>query len=572
MWQATSKSKWLIVPLASLYFFSFQLQASVTAGWQVLSWGGCPQLRVGEFALEQSSWMLSSLDIDLSCSQENPADSAPPSPEQLDAQLQQAISALAQLPLPKQLNLVVSDWQVTSPNLPPLSGSATLQRDHDSWSLQLVEDSGSQLELTLHAHTPPALRARLSSSLLNALGVAEFINQHYPAARLQPLQLNASLAEGLWQAELALGDLSAQLELEMTAPWLMHAQFSAVTLPNDLLLPASQWQLTPDLWQLGMADWNIEAQGRWQLAPLALSGRFAVKQLQLPLADLVPGASDFRWLSGQANGQFAYQPESLTLSTDVTALNALLGDNPIKDAALSGYLEYQPAQGWQHQGEWWVDEIDIGLSLRSLQGSWQQPWQPEPLAIEALQLSPLAFQLLGGEAVVNLLSLSPTYKGQLVFSGVSLPSLSGLYPDIGLLVEGELAGSLPWQWQGQGVSVEGGKLFVERPPGRIKINHAALASLKQQHPGLDFSLSLLEDFNYSQLGAEVDFSPEGDLDMRVNLYGRNQQVSPRPVELNYHHQENMYQLLRSLRIGDQLSGQVQQWIDTVTGSASSPSP
>ncbi len=62
-------------------------------------------------------------------------------------------------------------------------------------------------------------------------------------------------------------------------------------------------------------------------------------------------------------------------------------------------------------------------------------------------------------------------------------------------------------------------------------------------------LRLLKDLNYHQLSSQVSYQSNGDTTLKVSIKGKSPALSAqREVNFNYTHQENLLQLLKSLRI------------------------
>ncbi|QSX42182.1 YdbH domain-containing protein [Shewanella cyperi] len=169
-------------------------------------------------------------------------------------------------------------------------------------------------------------------------------------------------------------------------------------------------------------------------------------------------------------------------------------------------------------------------------------------------------KLLDGEFLLPefALRLTEPSSAYLVLQGLSLEKLLELQPVTGIYADGIFDGVLPVKLaQGQ-VSVSGGKLAARAPGGLIMVrNNPAVEQMRASQPYLEFAFSALEHLQYSSLASSFDMAPGGDALMKVEVKGRNPGIE-RPIHLNYSQEENLLQLLKSLRIGEDLQNQIEQ--------------
>lgn len=122
---------------------------------------------------------------------------------------------------------------------------------------------------------------------------------------------------------------------------------------------------------------------------------------------------------------------------------------------------------------------------------------------------------------------------------------------------GRLDGTLPIRLLGNAASVEGGRIRAVAPGGSIRVSEQFRVPSGQ--PGLDFALRALHDFDYSQLEADVEYAENGDLQLAVRLRGRNPDVEGgRPIHYNLNVNENVPLLLKSLRLQDRVTREVER--------------
>jgi hypothetical protein len=122
---------------------------------------------------------------------------------------------------------------------------------------------------------------------------------------------------------------------------------------------------------------------------------------------------------------------------------------------------------------------------------------------------------------------------------------------------GRLDGTLPIRLLGNVASIEGGRVRAAPPGGIIRVSEDFRVPSGQ--PGLDFALRALHNFDYSRLEADVDYAENGDLQLAVRLRGRNPDVEGgRPIHYNLNINENVPLLLKSLRLQDQVTREVER--------------
>ena len=173
-------------------------------------------------------------------------------------------------------------------------------------------------------------------------------------------------------------------------------------------------------------------------------------------------------------------------------------------------------------------------------------------------------QLLGGAARTDAVTWAPGRTGRFVVEvdGVEMARLVALEQREGLEAEGTLDGRLPVRFGPEGVSVEAGDLWARPPGGVIRYRPPGGAdAMASAHPQMELVMNALADLRYDSLEADVDYAPDGTLELAVALKGRNPEVSKeRPIHLNLNIEENIPALLRSLRMAREVGGRLEKGI------------
>ena len=170
-------------------------------------------------------------------------------------------------------------------------------------------------------------------------------------------------------------------------------------------------------------------------------------------------------------------------------------------------------------------------------------------------------QLLGGSAAAEPFvydSSAGSAEFELTLSDLKLADILALEGE-DIQGTGRLDGRLPVAISDNGVRVAGGRLQARPPGGTVRLTPQFSGPTGQ--PGLDFALLALKDFNYTELGCDIDYSENGDLLLGVRLNGRNPEIeNGRPIIYNLNISENIPVLLESLRLQDQVTRKIEKQV------------
>lgn len=120
---------------------------------------------------------------------------------------------------------------------------------------------------------------------------------------------------------------------------------------------------------------------------------------------------------------------------------------------------------------------------------------------------------------------------------------------------GRLDGVLPVTLRPEGPTIDGGRLTAQPPGGHLNYGGAVPAA----NPGLNLAIRALRNFQYDHMTLDVDYVPEGQLDLMVRLEGKNPDVEDgRPIHFNLNISQNVLTLLKSLQASERMSERVQE--------------
>ncbi len=346
------------------------------------------------------------------------------------------------------------------------------------------------------------------------------------------LQVNGQLhfnAEGIASSQLNVPPVQGQIvaddqQLKLTAniaQW--QSDVSATALLNDLIqsprkghfnvnsrLPT---QLSRDLrLGLNLQAGNLTGQGQWHWDDIIRSE----STITLAGVNLDMGNIGVRGLNATALVNTLDAAIQLRSHQAITIQQANIGI-PITD--ISFHLQGQPAQ-----------------------------WQ----------LAQLQAKLLGGKARLEAIGWPNSDEQTLMLEWLDLKQVSALQnnpnPDVSL--SGHVSGSFPLTLRDGKLSIRDGRLDNQQPL-HLKLNpSASFKAMGGSNMAVQFALDTLSELDISVFNAGLDMAEDGWIDVSAKIDGVNPRKGSQPIVLNYSHKENILDLLRSLRIGDEVSERI----------------
>jgi hypothetical protein len=207
-----------------------------------------------------------------------------------------------------------------------------------------------------------------------------------------------------------------------------------------------------------------------------------------------------------------------------------------------------------------IKALDLGVPLTNLSTTFTLSAEAQARALRVTGAT-LQFELLGGTATSNTFWLEPLAgKGfaQIDLASLALQQILALERD-DFASSGHLSGSVPVHLDDGKVSVTAGRLRALAPGGFIRYTpDAATLALLGQSDKTKMLVDTLSDFQYHDLQVALDYSEAGDLLANSTIRGKNPHYQQgRDIHFNLTIEENVGTLLRSLRMGDDLTRKVQ---------------
>jgi hypothetical protein len=199
-----------------------------------------------------------------------------------------------------------------------------------------------------------------------------------------------------------------------------------------------------------------------------------------------------------------------------------------------------------------MDSLDPGIALRNLQAS---------IAVDTaagrLQLAGLTLDVFGGRVSSDGGDFAldpPSGMLELQLERIDIESILALGAYEGVQANGLLSGTLPVSVDANRITVEAGTLHAESPGGSIRYASEADSG----NAAVDFVNTTLSNYRYDMLDASVNYRPDGELALSVQMQGVNPDNNPQQrINLNLNISDNIPSLLRSLQAGRSVTDAVE---------------
>lgn len=175
-----------------------------------------------------------------------------------------------------------------------------------------------------------------------------------------------------------------------------------------------------------------------------------------------------------------------------------------------------------------------------------------------LKVSDLVMNSLGGQMTSKQIKLDLARKKNpftVKVKGIDVAELLKLEQKQGLIGTGVIDGELPLIMTDEGISMQNGYLGARKPGGNLRYSaDDSVRNMAKSNAGVELLLVAMEDFTYKVLEAVVDYTPDGLLKFKIRIEGSNPELEGgRSVHLNADVENNVLELLRSLRLANEIS-------------------
>ncbi|HBE93770.1 MAG TPA: hypothetical protein DDW55_15125 [Gammaproteobacteria bacterium] len=259
-----------------------------------------------------------------------------------------------------------------------------------------------------------------------------------------------------------------------------------------------------------------------------------------------------------ANGKYSWKPDSESLTVNLWIED---GGGFYEEVLFSG-MEYEaqlkllPEIRTLKPSTLTVDIIDVGIPVTHTKASINlKPSRHGTLPVTIT--NNLQMKLLEGEVTGNYIKYDLNTDNndfKLDVSGLDLAAVVAMQQVEGLQATGLMDGQMPVHIGKDGLTVLNGDLHVQPPGGRIQYTpEGGTHEMEQAAPGTNIVFEILEDLNYHTMDTGVNYTPNGSLTLSLAIKGKSPKLDKkRPVHFNLNLEQNVLQLLRSLRIAEDI--------------------
>ncbi len=277
--------------------------------------------------------------------------------------------------------------------------------------------------------------------------------------------------------------------------------------------------------------------------------------LATPLTEAMSRGLGFNLKQGQLTGKARWTwQDTLALQGEAVVSGLAMDWGGMGAAGGQGHLQFR-----LRDGQTTLDSLGP-ITLASLQVG--TPVTDIRLGLsgdlQTWRLSDVSARVLGGQISAPALHWPATDHQTVTLTGIDLGQVVALQggDNPPVLLSGYVGGELPVLLGKSTLSLQGGVMRNEGPLSLRITPSASVEAMSQSNRAVQFAMDTLSHLQVSDFLARLDMAPDGWLDAAVTIKGASVQPNRQPVVLNYTHRENVLELLRSLRIGDEISQQV----------------
>ena len=275
----------------------------------------------------------------------------------------------------------------------------------------------------------------------------------------------------------------------------------------------------------------------------ALSLNSIISQFE-PLAQLTQGE-----FNGRISGDVNLQKANFNLTIDDTS--ALYNDYLANQFSTQLSGQYDSGQLNVEPTIFNLNELRAGAVVNNINGKIK-------VVNNSAQASDISGNVFDGIFELDKYTLLKSQQtANVTFKDIDASKLITLDDKSGITLTGRLKGWLPLHFSDSGVEVTNGNLLNQGEGKLIISNNVAFDSVMQQQQELQPVLSLLKNLDIQKLNSTVALKSDGWLNLGVNLHGFNE-PQQQQVNFNYNHEENVFTLLRALRLSDEITQKVEQ--------------
>ena len=192
-----------------------------------------------------------------------------------------------------------------------------------------------------------------------------------------------------------------------------------------------------------------------------------------------------------------------------------------------------------------IDLVDMGLPIENIVADVEI--DINELAVDVDKLRMTAFSGVITAAPFSFRTARDVNNVTLTAKEIELAELLSIKEFAAVNVTGTVGAVLPITITENGILIDAGTLTGEKPGGVIRyLGGGDLDSADTS--GLGLATTALSNFQYESLTADINYSEAGDLNLQMQIKGKNPELDDgRPVVLNLGVENNVPQMLKSLQ-------------------------
>ncbi|MGX2950778.1 YdbH family protein [Ursidibacter sp. B-7004-1] len=237
-----------------------------------------------------------------------------------------------------------------------------------------------------------------------------------------------------------------------------------------------------------------------------------------------------------------------------------LPDGELKGIEFSLPYQYQHNQvniGAKRALDVSIAEINVGIPLTNakmkVQGHY--PYTKK----RPLFLRELSFNLLGGNLHIERFALPQTQIAYVKLTGIDFAEILSLAQYHQLDLQGRANAILPFWLSGKPCYICDGS-FTQASPSHLKFSPELLEAMKQSGYTEQILTYLVNDSHIDELEAKINLSTEGNMHLKTALKMHLAEHQKAKINLNYQHQENLFDLWKLINYGSQVEQNIEHSI------------
>lgn len=321
---------------------------------------------------------------------------------------------------------------------------------------------------------------------------------------------------------------------------------------------AARWMLPA---VTGQADiTGRQGRSRWQIpqwrsevnltAALDGAGATGAVKIASPLSAAMSRGLGFTLQSGRLSGEGSWQWRDQWRLQGVMQVKDLILDwGGILASGGTGAAQLRMRDGALtliSAGPITLAELNVGTPFRNIRMQLETD-------LATWRATDVYAEVLGGQ--LRALALHwPSARAQPVeIHRIDLAEVVKLHSDPVVQLDGRVKGVLPLRLGQDFIILQDGRLTNDGPLSLRVLPSAGATAMGEANQAVQLALETLSILNIHDFQADLAMASDGWLDGKVAIRGVNPERGNLPVVFNYTHQENVLDLLRSLRIGHEVS-------------------